>query len=400
MTMTNEAPIYTVSELNHESSVLLGTHFETVWVSGEISNLSRPSSGHIYFSLKDDNAQIRCAFFRFQQQKIDFDLENGQEIIVRAQVSLYEPRGDYQLIVSAVKLAGAGKLQIAFEKLKKELEKKGYFDEQYKQNLPIFPKQIGVITSPTAAALRDILKVFKKRFPNIPVMIYPTLVQGDQAAAQIASAIEIANKQADCDVLILARGGGSIEDLWPFNEVIVAKAIFESDIPIVTGIGHQTDFTIADFAADMRAPTPSAAAELTTPDRKEWLEQLSHYYQRLTQLMRAQLQLYQTHLQHLEKRLQHPGEKLRQQSQQLDLIDIQLNRMMQYQLALRKEKIAHLAQSLNNLSPLAVLQRGFSITRCKETGAIIKKRNQVRPNNKMVTQLIDGEIESTITSIQ
>ena len=395
--MINESPIYSVSELNHESNVLLSTHFQTVWVTGEMSNLSRPSSGHIYFSLKDDNAQVRCACFRFQQQKIDFTLENGQEIIVRAQVGLYEPRGDFQLIVQEMKLAGAGKLQIAFEKLKKELEKAGLFDEKYKKSLPIFPKQIGIITSPTAAALRDILKVLKKRFPSIPVTIYPTLVQGDLAGAQIASAIQSANTHGLCDTLILARGGGSIEDLWPFNEAVVAQAIFESDIPIITGIGHQTDFTIADFVADVRAATPSAAAEIATPDRAELLNQLSHYYQRLSQLIRAQLQLHRTHLLHLQKRLQHPGEKLRQQSQQLDQLEIQLLRIMQHQLILHKAKIAHCAQLLNNLSPLNVLQRGFTITRLKETNNIVKKRGEIRTNDKIVTQFMDGEIESVVS---
>lgn len=397
MQTTNEPPIYSVSELNHESNVLLSTHFETVWVTGEISNLSRPTSGHVYFSLKDDGAQIRCAFFRFQQQKIDFTLENGQEIIVRAQVGLYEPRGDFQLIVHEMTLAGAGKLQIAFEKLKKELEKAGLFNEKYKKPLPIFPKHIGIITSPTAAALRDILKVLKKRFPSIPVTIYPTLVQGDLASAQIASAIQSANEHGLCDTLILARGGGSIEDLWPFNEAIVAHAIFESDIPIITGIGHQTDFTIADFVADVRAATPSAAAEMATPDRAELLDQLTHFYSRLSQLIRAQLQLHRTHLLHLQKRLQHPGEKLRQQSQQLDQLEMQLIRIMQHQFILQKEKMAHYAQLLNNLSPLNVLQRGFTITRLKNTNAIIKKRHEIRVNDKIVTQFVDGEMESVVT---
>lgn len=396
MKTTNEPPIYSVSELNHESNVLLSTHFETIWVTGEISNLSRPTSGHVYFSLKDDNAQIRCAFFRFQQQKIDFALENGQEIIVRAQVGLYEPRGDFQLIVTEVKLAGTGKLQIAFEKLKKELEKAGFFDEQNKKPLPLFPKHIGIITSPTAAALRDVLKVLKKRFPSIPVTIYPTLVQGDQAATQIALAIQTANKQALCDILILARGGGSIEDLWPFNEAVVARAIFESDIPIITGIGHQTDFTIADFVADVRAPTPSAAAEMATPDREELRDQLTHFYQRLTQLMRAQLQLHRTHLLHLQKRLQHPGERLRQQSQQLDQLEMHLLRIVQHQLILHKEKMTHYAQLLNNLSPLNVLQRGFSITRLKDSNAIIKKCGEIRVNDRIVTQFVDGEVESIV----
>jgi exodeoxyribonuclease VII large subunit len=391
-----ENHIYTVSQLNNESNVLLSTHFETVWVSGEISNLSRPSSGHLYFSLKDDFAQVRCAFFRFQQQRIDFNLENGQAIIVRAQVGLYEPRGDYQLIVSEVTLAGAGKLQIAFEKLKKELEKKGYFDEQHKQPLPVSPQYIGVITSPTAAALRDILKVLKKRAPHIPIMIYPTLVQGDQAAAQIANAIQAANQHKLCDALILARGGGSIEDLWSFNEAVVAKAIFDSKIPIVTGIGHQTDFTIADFVADVRAPTPSAAAEIIAPDREELNKQLSHYLQRVLHLIRSQLQLHRTHLLHLQKRLQHPGEKCRQQSQQLDQLEMRMLRVIQHQLILHKEKIAHYAQLLNNLSPLMTLQRGFSITRLEKTNQIIKKCHDTQKNDVIVTQLVDGEIKSVV----
>src|SRR3990167_8481765 len=293
--------IYSVSKLNAESAVLLSTHFGFIYVTGEISNLSRPSSGHLYFSLKDDQAQIRCALFRFQHQKMDFALENGQEIIVQAKVSLYEPKGDYQLIVSSIQLAGAGKLQIAFEQLKKELEKAGLFDEKHKKPLPLFPKQIGVITSPTAAALQDILKVLKKRFPSMPVIVYPTQVQGNLAAAQIAAAIQQANQHNVCDVLILARGGGSIEDLWSFNEKIVAQAIFDSVIPIVTGIGHQTDFTIADFVADVRAPTPSAAAEMVSPDRDELLLQISHQQQRLFHLMRTSIQFHQHHLLQLMK---------------------------------------------------------------------------------------------------
>lgn len=397
MPIANEPIIYSVSELNRESNVLLNTHFSVLWVVGEVSNLSRPTSGHLYFSLKDQSSQIRCAFFRFQHQKMDFHLENGQEIIVRAQVSLYEPRGDFQLIVSEIKLAGNGKLQIAFEKLKKELEKAGFFDEKFKKPLPVFSKNIGIITSPTAAALRDILKVLKKRFPSIPVIIYPTLVQGDQAANQIAKTIQAANQHNMCDVLILARGGGSLEDLWPFNERVVAQAIFESNLPIITGIGHQTDFTIADFVADVRAPTPSSAAEMITPDQEELLVQVAHFYQRLSHLIRAQLQLHQTHLLHLQKRLQHPGEKLRQQSQQLDQIEMQLHRIMQHQLIVYKERIAHYAQLIENLSPLSVLARGFTMTRNKDTQKIIKKCADLCVNDIMVTQWVDGNVESQVT---
>ena len=391
----NDRPIYTVSSLNAESAALLSDHFGFIYVMGEISNLSRPSSGHLYFSLKDENAQIRCALFRFQHQKIDFQIENGQEIIVQAKVSLYEPRGDYQLIISNIQLAGAGKLQIAFEQLKKELEKAGLFDEQHKKPLPLFPKQIGVITSPTAAALQDILKVLKKRFPSMPVIVYPTQVQGNLAAAQIAAAIQQANQHNVCDVLILARGGGSIEDLWSFNEKIVAQAIFDSVIPIVTGIGHQTDFTIADFVADVRAPTPSAAAEMVSPDRDELLLQISHQQQRLFHLMRTSIQFHQHHLLQLQKRLQHPKEKINQQAQRLDQLENNLKRVMQFIFSRHRERLAHSAHALETLSPLSVLQRGFSITYLK-TKKVVQSCCDVKAGDHLITRVSDGEIESVV----
>lgn len=412
--------IYSVSKLNAESAELLAEHFGFICVIGEISNLSRPSSGHLYFSLKDNQAQIRCALFRFQNNQINFAIENGQEVIVQAKVSLYEPRGDFQLIVTSVQLAGAGKLQIAFEQLKKELEKKGLFDNANKKPLPLIPKCIGIITSATAAALQDVLKVLKKRFPSIPVIIYPTQVQGNLAASQIANAIKQANTRRECDVLILARGGGSIEDLWSFNEAIVAYAIFESLIPIITGIGHQTDFTIADFVADFRAPTPSAAAEHATPDRAELHAQLSHYYFRLLQLINAQLKSLQVNLAHCQKCLKHPGEKIQQQAQQLDQLENNLARIMQFYLhnkraelipqsSLEKlmqqkiinyrEKIVHCAHTLETLSPLKVLTRGFSITRDKTTNQVVSHCNQIILGNQLITRLIDGEIESTVIKI-
>lgn len=388
--------IYPVSVLNRMTSTLLCEHFGVILVSGEISNLSRPSSGHLYFSLKDQDAQIRCALFRFQHGQINFALENGQDVIVRAQVSLYEPRGDYQLIVSDVQLAGAGKLQIAFEQLKKELEKQGFFDETQKKPLPLFPKCIGIITSPTAAALQDILKVLRRRMPSIPILIYPTQTQGDLAAAQISAAIARANRDKTCDVLILARGGGSLEDLWCFNEKSVAKALFQSNIPIVTGIGHQTDFTIADFVADFRAPTPSAAAECVTPDRAELSDQLSHYYQRLLQHVHAQMKSHRDHLFYLQKRLQHPGAKIQQQAQQLDQLDNNLCRIMRYKLQFYSEKIAHYSQLLDNLSPLKVLQRGFSITRNQITNRVIVHCNDATSGDRIITRVSDGEIASVI----
>lgn len=388
--------IYSVSMLNNAASTLLDVHFGTVWVTGEISNLSRPSSGHLYFSLKDNQAQIRCALFRFKHNQVNFALENGQQVIVQAQVSVYEPRGDFQLIVTGVQLAGAGQLQLAFEKLKNKLEKAGLFDEAHKKALPVFPKQIGIITSPTAAALRDILKVLQRRFPNIPVIIYPTQVQGDAAAKQIVAMIKTANHRAECDVLILARGGGSLEDLWPFNEEIVAHAVYDSSIPIVTGIGHQTDFTIADFVADLRAPTPSVAAECVSPNRDEYTTQFMQYHQRLLQCLRTQMKSHQSQLMHLQKRLQHPGEKLRQQAQTLDQLESHLHRIMRFYLDNKREKIAHFAQLLETLSPLKILQRGFSITREKKSGKLIRHCHEVATGKTIVTQLSDGEIESVV----
>ena len=388
--------IYRVSQLNHEANALLSTHFSTLLVTGEISNLSRPSSGHLYFSLKDATSQIRCALFRFQHKQIQFQVENGQEVIVHAQVSLYEPLGDFQLIVSDIQLAGVGKLQIAFEQLKKELEKAGLFDEKNKKLLPLYPQQIGIITSPTAAALHDILKVLRVRSPSIPVIIYPTAVQGDAAAKQIVHAIKQANHRAECDVLIIARGGGSIEDLWPFNDVGVAHAIFNSSIPIITGIGHQTDFTIADFIADVRAPTPSAAAESVSPDRAELRDQLMHFYQRLLHRVNAQLQLHHLHLSHLRKRLHHPGEKLRQQAQQLDQLENNLIRAIRLALNARHEKMVHYAHLLETVNPLKILQRGFSITTHKTTGKIIYSCQAIQTDDIIVTRLQDGTIESVV----
>lgn len=396
MTHQEAAPIYSISMLNTEANALLQTHFESILVMGEISNLSRPSSGHLYFSLKDDQAQIRCALFRFQHHQVNFQIENGQQVVVRARVSVYEPRGDFQLIVSAIQLAGAGELQLAFEQLKKKLEKAGLFDEKHKKSLPLFPKKIGIITSTSAAALQDVLKVLHKRAPHIPIVIYPTMVQGDQAAEHIVHAIALANQHAECDILILTRGGGSIEDLWCFNAESVALAIFRSSIPLITGIGHQTDFTIADFVADVRAPTPSAAAEIVAPDQAELRDTLLHWYQRLYRHIQHKIDLRKTELLHLTKRLQHPGEKIQQQAQQLDQIESQLLQQMRFYMQNKREKIAHLAQLLDTLSPLKILHRGFSITREKTSGKIITDSTQVQSGDCIITRIYQGEIESQV----
>ncbi len=392
----NPHEIYSVSALNLETKALLSTHFGVIYVSGEISNLSRPSSGHLYFSLKDQQSQIKCALFRFQNQKIPFEMENGQAVIVKAQVSLYEARGDYQLIVSSVELAGAGQLQIEFEKLKNKLSMAGLFDEAHKKTLPTLPKQIGIITSPSAAALHDILKVLKKRFPSIPILIYPAMVQGEMAANQIINAIKTANHRKECDILILARGGGSLEDLWCFNNEKLAHAIFESTIPIITGIGHQTDFTIADFVADCRAPTPSAAAEMVTPDCVDILNQLSKQQKSLEQIIGSKINILKAHLMHLRKRLKHPAEKLKEYAQKLDLSEMNLKKIMERILCNHRKSISHYAELLDNLSPLRILQRGFSVTRKKGSKDVLTSVKQVSPGDRIVTQLSDGEIESVV----
>src|SRR3990167_11367189 len=265
-TTTHEAQteVYTVSRLNNEVKFILEDRFPWVWVEGEISNFAAPHSGHWYFSLKDNTAQVRCAMFRGQQRKLIFTPKDGMHVLINARVSLYENRGEFQLIAESMEERGEGKLRRAFEMLKKKLETAGLFDPLHKKKLPSFPKQIGIITSETGAAIADILTILKRRFPSIPIIVYPTLVQGTLAAPSIVKALKTANRRNECDVIILARGGGSLEDLWAFNEEIVAYAIFESDIPIISGVGHEIDFTIADFVADVRAPTPSAAAEMIT----------------------------------------------------------------------------------------------------------------------------------------
>src|SRR5574340_462515 len=269
------APVISVSELNRSARQILEQRLPLLWVAGEISNFTQAASGHWYFSLKDDKAQVRCAMFRMKSQYLDWLPENGMQVEVRAQPTLYEPRGEYQLAVENMRRAGLGALYEAFEKLKGRLEKEGLFAAARKKALPAFPRRIGIITSPAAAALRDVLTTLRRRMPNIPVLIYPVPVQGEGAAQKIAAAIQLAGQRRECDVLILCRGGGSIEDLWAFNEEVVARAIAACEIPVICGVGHETDFTIADFAADRRAPTPTAAAELATPHRADLLQRLA-----------------------------------------------------------------------------------------------------------------------------
>ncbi len=356
------------------SRQILESNLPPILAEGEISNLACPSSGHIYFSLKDESAQVRCAMFRNHNHGLGFVPENGMHVVVQAQVSIYEPRGDYQLIIYHMEAAGAGILQRKFEELKKKLLAEGLFAKEHKKPIPKVPNCVGVITSPTGAAIRDIISVLKRRFAAIPIIIYPTQVQGEQAADQIVNAIEIANQHNKCDVLILARGGGSLEDLWPFNEEIVARAIFASNIPIISGIGHEIDFTIADFVADARAPTPSAAAELISPDRIEWLRTVEYLGRKFSNLMLTKLQNCAQNIDNLEQRL-----------------GLAINNFLQH----KKSNLLNLSRALEAVSPLATLSRGYAII-TDENNNILRDSVQVNIGDKVDARLNKGNIKCIV----
>ncbi len=443
--LSNEQKVYTVSELNRETGWLLNSHFLSILVEGEISNLSIPSSGHCYFTLKDANAQVRCAMFRSQQRR-SFKPENGKQVIVKAQVSLYEPRGDYQLIVDHLEEAGTGALRRAFDALKLKLSAEGLFLEEHKKDLPTLPKAIGVITSPTGAAIRDILTVLRRRFASVPVVIYPVAVQGDNAKLEICNALASANKLKQCDILILARGGGSLEDLWAFNEEIVARAIFSSEIPVISGIGHETDITIADFVADLRAATPSAAAEHATPDQQQWLNIFNGLEDRLQQLIQRKLKELRQKLGWMSGRLnqQHPQQKLSRNIQRLDELEIRLKNAIQLKLnkdrrfidtqtahlwqcsplskihrsqqqrnylnkrlmtsinaylKLVEHRLANASQTLHAVSPLATLGRGYAIVNQLISGKIINSIDQLKVGDKLTTRLDNGKFSSSVDEI-
>ena len=392
-----EQKILKVSQLNAASRMLLEANFSHIWVEGEISNLAEPSSGHIYFSLKDESAQIRAAMFRGRKSFLKFQPKNGAHVLVIAKVSLYEPRGDYQLIVEHMELAGAGVLHAKFLQLKAKLEQEGLFAAEHKKPLPKLPRSIGVITSPTGAAIRDILSVLKRRYLGVSIIIYPTQVQGTEAAAQIVAALQTVNKRDECDLLILARGGGSLEDLWPFNEEIVARAVFASTIPTISAIGHETDFTIADFVADVRAPTPSAAAELAVPDIEAYNANLTNLKQRLFNLIKHKLQQANLLLDNLKSRLRHPGYYLAEQAQRLDEVEKRLHLVMQHQLAYWQHRFVQASTALDLVSPLATLGRGYAIVSKK--GKVVQKTKDVVVGDQVQTKLVDGELHCVVEDV-
>jgi exodeoxyribonuclease VII large subunit len=354
-----ERRILSVAYLNREARRIVETGLGTVWVEGEISNLSRPSSGHLYWSLKDAEAQVRCAMFRLAARGLGFELANGQQVLVRARASVYEARGEYQLIVDYVEEAGEGVLRRKFEELKRRLAAEGLFDASRKRAIPKMPRRIGVVTSPTGAALRDVLIALRRRFPLTSVLIYPTSVQGPGAAEEIARTLALADRRADCDVLILTRGGGSLEDLWAFNEEVVARAVAAVTLPIISGVGHEIDFTIADFAADLRAPTPSQAAELAVPDQREWRKRFVHLEEQIAQCTRQRIRQERRHFAVLAHRMQRcsPSVQLRERAQRLDELEARLRRCTERRIETRKLKLARLATAVAHASPAHRLTR-------------------------------------------
>ncbi len=390
--------VYSVSRLNRDVRALLESELGSIWVQGEISNLSRPASGHWYFSLKDRDAQLRCAMFRQRNTKARFTPREGQLVLAYGRVSLYEPRGDYQLLVEVIEDAGLGALQRAFEELKARLAAEGLFAPERKRALPIAPRRIGVITSPTGAAIRDILHVLARRFPAASVLIYPAPVQGAAAVAALVAAVELAGARAECDVLILARGGGSLEDLWAFNDERLARALLRCPIPTVTGIGHEIDFTIADFVADLRAPTPSAAAQMVVPDASVWLHRLQQLAARFAAAARRTLRSEQSRLDALSRRLQqaHPGARLLTHSQRLDELEARLARAARAHLAAGASRLDSTARALQAVSPLATLARGFAVVTRSSDGSIVTAATQLALGESFDARLAQGSLRATV----
>jgi exodeoxyribonuclease VII large subunit len=360
--------IYNVTRLNREARAILEGSFPEIWVQAEISNFAQPASGHIYFSLKDEHSQVRCAMFRNRQHSLQFIPENGMLVLVKANVSLYEDRGEFQLIVEYIEQAGDGALQLAFEELKKRLFNEGLFDEEHKKEIPSMPESVGIITSPSGAAIRDILSTLKRRYPSIKIIIYPTSVQGEGAADNIIRMLSLANKRNECDVLILSRGGGSLEDLWAFSNEKVARTIYKSNIPIVTGIGHEIDFTIADFVADKRAPTPSSAAEIVSPDQIQINFILKKQDKKFYQLANDKIINLKQNIRQLGRRLPHPARQLQTLNQRLDGFYLRMFHYIDSEINTRRTSIIELENSLNYFNPVQTIK--IYDERCNQ----IKKR--------------------------
>jgi len=415
--MFNIEEIYSVSDYINLCKNTIEKNIPQCFVQGEISNLSKPSSGHWYFTLKDKNGQVRCAFFRLNQRKIKFSPENGMSVIIRGATTLYPQRGDFQLIIQQMEPAGIGNLQLAFDQLKNKLRLEGLFDSENKKEIPSFPNNIGVISSATGAVIRDIIKVLKLRYPLAQILLYDTIVQGESAHKKIIKALESADRSKNCDVIILARGGGSLEDLWAFNEEDLARSIYACSTPIISSIGHETDTTIADFVSDLRAPTPSAAAVAATPDINTILYNASKLKQYLYDSIKQSIESKKATLALLKLKIIDPSQQLFLNAQKLDEYEVRLLKINKSVVNNHKENLKQLASqmemlfencmkmnqnalsnygnSLNLLSPLNTLSRGYTITQDKE-GKIITSIKKIKENELIFSKFHDGKVTSKV----
>jgi exodeoxyribonuclease VII large subunit len=393
--MPNEIRIQTVSEVTRRIKQILEGSFPSVTVQGEISNFKRHTSGHLYFTLKDESAQISCVMWRSRAAGLAFTPDDGMKVIVTGRVTVYEVRGNYQIDASSIRPLGVGELQIAFERLKQKLAAEGLFDQDRKKPLPQYPERIGIVTSPTGAALQDMLKIFRRRYPCLTVILDPVRVQGAGAAEEIARAIGEFNEFGDVELIIAGRGGGSLEDLWAFNEEVVARAIASSAIPVVSAVGHEVDFTIADFVADLRAPTPSAAAEMVVPDRLTLLDILRNNSYTMHEKIAHTLEGHRKNILHLLKSyaLNRPVDLFRQFSQRLDELTKSMNLSSAHAAEMARVHAASLFQRLNSLDPDRVLRRGYTIV--SRDGRIIGSRALVRPHDELDIRFHDGTVKST-----
>ena len=437
-------PIYTVSQLTGEIKTLLEKNFEHIWVEGEISNFRQPTSGHLYFTLKDESSQLRAVMFRMQNRLLKFEPEDGLQVVCYGRLTVYDPRGEYQIVVDHMEPKGLGALQLAFEQLKEKLSREGLFDPARKRPLPTLPQKIGIVTSPTGAAIRDILQIIDRRFANVHILLYPVRVQGPGAGQEIAQAIDELGRWPGLEVMIVGRGGGSLEDLWAFNEEGVARAIHRSPIPVISAVGHEIDFTIADFVADLRAPTPSAAAELVVRNKLELVQNLENRVWRLNQVVRTILEAWQERLGSLIHRLTDPRKRIADQRLRLDEFSFRLANSVQQNLGRRSERLGSKAESLfllhpgkrvadfsqrlsqvhrrlavsgraalrlhgqraeviagrlQSLSPLAVLERGYSIIRVLPSGEIIREASRVKPHDRVSVKVHRGEFMARVEKV-
>ena len=393
--------IYSISEITREIKQTLESAFPPVWIEGEISNFKKHSSGHMYLVLKDENAQIPAVMWRGHNLRLLFTPEDGMKVLAYGNITVYEKRGSYQFEINKLQPSGVGELQLAFEQLKLKLQEEGLFDSVHKKKIPEFPERIGIVTSPTGAVKNDLTSVFSRRFPGVQLILAPVRVQGEDAAKEIAGAIEDFNEFGDVDVLIIGRGGGSLEDLWPFNEEVVARAVFKSRIPVISAVGHEIDFSISDFVADLRAPTPSAAAELSVPNCEDLSESIKNSVNKCYRLLWDYISLYKEKVSSLQNSyaLRKPLDVIKQNGQRLDELVRSLELQSMHRINSKKQLVDAMRKQLLSLSPESILNRGYSLCFSEKNGKLLQKATDVKINDKIQVQFFRGRLKSKVTEI-